>query len=86
MQNGLKLFVGTLLFVLPQVMPAQQDAGNADGAGNVRGVVVEEPGNVRGVDVGESGVPPAEGNDDDDVFIPTEEIPADEEITFPVDI
>ena len=31
--------------------------------------------------------PPDTGSDDsDDVFIPSEEIPADQEVTFPVDI
>ena len=29
---------------------------------------------------------PDAGSDDDDVFIPTEELSADEEVTFPVDI
>jgi hypothetical protein len=34
----------------------------------------------------EEPTPPRAGNDSDDVFVPTEEIAADEEVVFPVDI
>ncbi len=74
MRKLYRLAIASIAFMLlctsPVIPTSAQQAGD-DGSEN------DDAGDRRETD---------RGDDSDDVFIPTEEIPADEEVTFPVDI
>lgn len=72
MQNQIVTVLALLLLGAP-VASAQDEAAETPAATEPPPPAATEP-------------PPEAEPEDDDVFIPTEELSADEEVTFPVDI
>lgn len=75
--NAISRGVGLAVLTLMAAVALGQDADETPAPGDASAGPAER----------DSGPAPAtESSEADDVFIPTEEIPADEEVTFPVDI
>jgi len=79
------VLLSAAMIALVSPVRAQQDSEPADNAGDVEAGTEAEAGDEDSA-AGELGAAEARQAAEEDVFIPSEEVPPDQQVTFPVDI